>query len=61
MSCCYCTKKYSDGTYIDENRGAYLFDRKTGTFAINNLNKNNRYAIICPGPDWGKPNNNFRQ
>jgi hypothetical protein len=57
MDCCYCTKKFSNGSYIDEERNSYLFDRKTGTFAINNLNKINRYAIKCPGPDWGRPKN----
>jgi len=57
IDCCYCTKKYSDGSYIDEERNSYLFDRQTGTFAINRLNKDNRYAIRCPTPDWGKPKN----
>jgi len=61
MSCCHCTRKYSDGTYIDENHNAYLFDRKTGTFAINNLNKITNHAIVCPGPDWGKPSKDPRQ
>jgi len=57
MDCCYCTKKYSNGSYIDEERNSYLFDRQTGTFAINRLNKDNRYAIRCPTSDWGKPKN----
>jgi hypothetical protein len=61
MSCCYCTKKYSDGTYIDENHTAYLFDRKTNTFAINNLNKDKGYAIACPDINWGKPKKNSKQ
>ena len=61
VSCCYCTRKHSDGNYIDENRNAYLFDRKTGTFAINNLNKITNHAIVCPGPNWGKPNKNSKQ
>jgi hypothetical protein len=59
MSCCYCTKQYDNGTYIDENHTAYLFDRKTNTFAINNLNKDKGYAIACPGIDWGKSKKNF--
>jgi len=59
MSCCYCTKQYDNGTYIDENHTAYLFDRKTNTFAINNLNKDKGYAIVCPGIDWGKSKKNF--
>jgi len=38
-----------------------LFDRKTGTFAINNLNKITNHAIVCPGPDWGKQNKDSKQ
>lgn len=47
-SCCYCTQKYKDGTYIDEFKNSYLIDKSTNRPAINNLNKDTNRVIFCP-------------
>jgi len=47
-NCCYCTQKYSDGTYIDEEKNSYLFDKRTNKIAINYLNQNTGKVIFCP-------------
>lgn len=47
-SCCYCTQKYKDGTYIDEFKNSYLIDKSTNKPAINNSNKDTNRVIFCP-------------
>jgi len=47
-SCCYCTQKYKDGTYIDEFKNSYLIDKNTNRPAINNSNKDTNRVIFCP-------------
>jgi hypothetical protein len=47
-SCCYCTQKYKDGTYIDEFKNSYLIDKSTNKPAITNLNKDTNRVIFCP-------------
>jgi hypothetical protein len=47
-SCCYCTQKYKDGTYIDEFKNSYLIDKNTNRPTINNSNKDTNRVIFCP-------------
>lgn len=47
-NCCYCTQKYIDGTYIDEERNSYLFDKRTNKLAVNYSNQNTGKVIFCP-------------
>ena len=47
-NCCYCTQKYVDGTYIDEEKNSYLFDRRTNKIAINYSNQSTGKVIFCP-------------
>ena len=47
-SCCFCTQKYKDGTYIDEFKNSYLIDKSTNRPAITNLNKDTNRVIFCP-------------
>lgn len=44
----YCSAKFNDGRYIDQEKNIYLMDKETNSLVLNHINDKNNKVLMCP-------------